>query len=43
LAGAVLLAKVETGEFEEEILKDWMSAGLTRDDDRALFGLEGKA
>jgi hypothetical protein len=40
LAGAVLLAKVEKGEFEEEVLKAWMSVALTRPEDRALFGLD---
>jgi len=40
LAGAVLLAKVERGEFEEERLKQWMDGALTRNDDRLLFGLE---
>jgi uncharacterized membrane-anchored protein len=40
LAGAVLLAKVEAGEFEEEKLRQWMSVALTRPEDRALFGLE---
>jgi hypothetical protein len=40
LAGAVLLAKVEAGEFEEAILRGWMDQTLTRPDDRALFGLE---
>jgi hypothetical protein len=40
LAGAVLLSKVEAGEFEEEILKTWMRKALTRPEDRALFGLE---
>jgi hypothetical protein len=39
LAGAVLLAKVEAGEFEEEILKTWMEKALTRPEDRQLFGL----
>jgi hypothetical protein len=43
LVGAVLLAKVEKGEFEEAVLKRWMDAALTRGDDRILFGLEGKA
>jgi hypothetical protein len=43
LAGAVLLAKVEAGEFEEKILKEWMEKALGRPEDRALFGLEGKA
>jgi len=42
LAGAVLLAKVEVGEFEEATLKEWMENALTRAEDRALFGLEGK-
>jgi large subunit ribosomal protein L7/L12 len=40
LAGAVLLSKVEAGEFQEETLKAWMKAALTRPEDRALFGLE---
>jgi large subunit ribosomal protein L7/L12 len=40
LAGAVLLAKVEKGEFEEAVLKRWMDGALTRNDDRLLFGLE---
>jgi hypothetical protein len=39
LAGAVLLAKVEKGEFGEKILKEWMSIALTRPEDRELFGL----
>lgn len=43
LAGAVLLAKVEAKEFDEEILKTWMQAALTRAEDLALFGLEVKA
>jgi hypothetical protein len=43
LAGAVLLAKVEAGEFEEKILKEWMDGALTRNDDRLLFGLEPQA
>jgi len=42
LAGAVLLAKVEAREFDEMTLKAWMEAALTRPEDRALFGLEGK-
>jgi len=39
LAGAVLLAKVEKGEFEEAVLRAWMDAALVRQEDRALFGL----
>jgi multidrug efflux pump subunit AcrA (membrane-fusion protein) len=42
LAGAVLLSKVEAGEFEEAVLRGWMEAALTRSEDRALFGLDGK-
>jgi large subunit ribosomal protein L7/L12 len=42
LAGAVLLSKVETGEFEEATLKTWMSVALTRAEDRALFGLKAQ-
>ena len=42
LAGAVLLAKVEKGEFEEATLKAWMDGALTRPEDRQLFGLEEK-
>jgi hypothetical protein len=40
LAGAVLLSKMEAGEFDEETLKQWMDGALTRNDDRLLFGLE---
>jgi hypothetical protein len=43
LAGAVLLSKVEAGEFEEAVLRAWMSVALTRAEDRALFGLDGQA
>jgi hypothetical protein len=42
LVGAVVLAKVEAGEFEEAVLKGWMDAALSREEDRALFGLESK-
>jgi len=37
--GAIVLAKMERGEFEEEILMNWMDKLLSRDDDRRLFGL----
>jgi hypothetical protein len=40
LVGAVVLAKVEAKEFDEQTLKRWMDRELTRADDRALFGLE---
>jgi hypothetical protein len=39
LAGAVLLAKVDSGEFDSAILRRWMDSVLTRPDDRALFEL----
>lgn len=39
LVGAVVLAKVEQGVVVEAELRGWLDAGLTRGDDRALFGL----
>jgi hypothetical protein len=39
LVGAVILAKVEQGDFDERQLKRWLDKALTRADDRALFGL----
>lgn len=38
LVGAIVLAKVERGEMDRELLKRWLEQGLVRDDDRALFG-----
>jgi hypothetical protein len=43
LVGAILLSKVETGEFDEAVLKRWMDAALSREEDRALFGLGAKS
>jgi hypothetical protein len=40
LVGAVILAKVENGLFDKKRLNEWLDAALTREDDRALFGLE---
>ena len=40
LAGAILLAKVEAGEFESRTFKRWLEKALTRKDDRKLFGLD---
>ena len=40
LVGAIVLAKVEQGEFDAGQLKGWLDAALTRDDDRRLFGFE---
>lgn len=39
LVGAVVLAKVETGEIDENTLRQWMHPTLTKAEDRALFGL----
>ena len=39
LVGAVILAKVEHGEWPKERLREWIDQALTRADDRALFGL----
>lgn len=39
LIGAVILAKIERGEFDEKELKALLDSALTRKDDRALFGL----
>jgi hypothetical protein len=40
LVGAIVLAKVEQGEFEQRTLRRWLDKALTRADDRALFGFE---
>jgi hypothetical protein len=42
LVGAVVLAKVEDGSFDEKILNGWLDAALPKAEDRALFGLEAK-
>ena len=39
LVGAVVLAKVDQGVLEEEKLRTWLDAALTRADDRELFDL----
>jgi hypothetical protein len=39
LVGAIVLAKVEQGEFPQDRLQSWLDAALTRTDDRALFNL----
>lgn len=39
LVGAAILAKVERGEWPQEKLLAMLDASLTREDDRALFGL----
>jgi hypothetical protein len=40
LVGAVVLAKIEAGEIEEKILKQWLNPALTKPEDRALFSLD---
>jgi hypothetical protein len=39
LVGAVVLAKVEEGRFQQATLQEWLDGALTRPEDRALFGL----
>lgn len=39
LIGAILLAKVEQGQFDQKQLRRWLDKALTRNDDRKLFGL----
>jgi hypothetical protein len=39
LIGAVILAKIERGEFDEKKLQAMLDTALTRKDDRELFGL----
>jgi hypothetical protein len=39
LIGAVILAKIERGEFDEKKLRAMLNSALTRKDDRDLFGL----
>ena len=39
LVGALILARVERGEWPQEKLLAMLDASLTREDDRALFGL----
>lgn len=40
LIGAVILGKVERGEWSEDKLHAMMASALIRTDDRALFGLD---
>ena len=42
LVGATVLAKVERGEWPQDKLNALLDASLTRNDDRALFGLPAK-
>jgi hypothetical protein len=42
LVGAVVLAKIERGEFSDSQLRGWLDEALTRADDRALFDLPAR-
>ena len=42
LVGAIVLARVEAGTLEENVLRNWLDGALTRADDRKLFELEAK-
>ncbi len=39
LVGTLVLRKVQSGELDANVLRDWLDAGLTRTSDRALFDL----
>ena len=39
LVGAIVLAKLDQGEFDKGKLHRWLDEALTRPDDRALFDL----
>jgi hypothetical protein len=40
LVGAVVLAKVDAGEIDEESLKQWLRPALSKPEDRAMFDLD---
>jgi hypothetical protein len=42
LVGAIVLAKVDEGVLDEAVLRGWLDAALTREDDRALFELRAR-
>lgn len=39
LVGAIVLAKVEQGELDGKLLRQWLKRALMRKDDRELFDL----
>ena len=43
LIGAMLQARVDAHQLDHAELEAWLDAYLTRDDDRALFGLNPKS
>ena len=40
LVGAIVLAKVEAGEFEGKTLRSWLNPAIAKAEDRVLFGLD---
>jgi hypothetical protein len=43
LVGAIVLAKVDQGKFDQAQLRRWLDEELTRDDDRELFDLTARS
>jgi hypothetical protein len=43
LVGAIVLAKIEDGSLDRKILNGWLQTALTKNEDRALFELDGQA
>jgi septal ring factor EnvC (AmiA/AmiB activator) len=43
LVGAIVLAKLDQGEFNQAQLRRWLDEALTRPDDRALFDLADRS
>jgi hypothetical protein len=39
LVGAAVLMQVDRGALETAVLRQWLDTALSREDDRALFGL----
>jgi hypothetical protein len=42
LIGATVMAKVERGELDRELIVSWLDEALTRAGDRELFGLAAR-
>lgn len=43
LVEAIVLARVEQGQLEQSVLREWLDASLGRAEDRALFDLDGSS
>ena len=43
LVGAIVLAKVDQGKFDQVQLRRWLDEELTRDEDRELFDLPARS